>query len=146
MFCRRCGTKIPDDSKFCQVCGTEVIALKSSIEPTQPDVVNEQAYYATELQAEETVDTQEHTSLAEETIEHTSLEEETIVVSDHAVVSDAYDAQTINEIATKPSVTEVEELLESKGIKGTAEHYGISDVNELRQIIHKAALNNCRVS
>lgn len=31
MFCRKCGKRILDDSKFCQYCGEEV---KEAVEPT----------------------------------------------------------------------------------------------------------------
>lgn len=35
MFCRICGTKIPDDSRFCTKCGTAVILSIETPEPQQ---------------------------------------------------------------------------------------------------------------
>ena len=126
MFCRRCGTQIPNDSKFCQVCGTEVITLKPNTEPTKPDVDNEHAYPFVDPQTVEIAGTTESVILAEDTNVDSDL-----------VASDTCNVKTIIEISSNPRVTEVEELLETIGLKGVADHYGISDVIELRQLIHK---------
>jgi len=40
MYCRRCGTKLPDDSRFCQSCGT---ALSDEGIPTQEPLGKKQA-------------------------------------------------------------------------------------------------------
>lgn len=37
MFCRKCGSKIPDDSTFCQNCGVKVIVLHE--ENKQPEII-----------------------------------------------------------------------------------------------------------
>lgn len=34
MYCRKCGAKIPDDSVFCQFCGTDIVNEMAKSEPT----------------------------------------------------------------------------------------------------------------
>jgi outer membrane biosynthesis protein TonB len=60
MFCRKCGNQIPNDSKFCQVCGTGVIVIadkegdvqRGFIEPTKPNAIKEQTHPVVDLPTE----------------------------------------------------------------------------------------------
>lgn len=51
MYCRKCGTKIPDDSIFCLKCGTKTEKKMSPIERGQTDatIKNEQTPSETAL-------------------------------------------------------------------------------------------------
>ena len=43
MYCKNCGSPIPDDSKFCTYCGTSVPPMTQQIPPSQNPTANQQA-------------------------------------------------------------------------------------------------------
>jgi uncharacterized membrane protein YvbJ len=35
-YCRKCGAKLEEDARFCNVCGTPVVAVTTATRPTAP--------------------------------------------------------------------------------------------------------------